>query len=222
MRELRWMLVSAAVAASPSLGWAQAHPQDSTIVNAITAKAPNVDVRSKPGEPGSSSCIQIRDGGTDPSSQPLFVVDGVPMNVVAVCSDIDPNAIESVDILKGAVASAEFGPAAANGAVLITTKDPRLRCAHVASPQSSGHTECRTDPRHTLVEVNGVPIDNDSSTATVRAPLCFDLRDLVRVDFRGGTSTPHDSSKTASSMTIVLLTLREPRQYACDRVEVRP
>src|SRR5690606_31470440 len=111
---------------------------ETNIVNAIAAKAPNVEVRSQAGDPGSSSYIRIRGPKTiSGTGQPLFVVDGVPIDNSTLstegtttqgtvapnrASDIDPQNIASIDILKGAAAAAIYGARAGQGVVLITTK----------------------------------------------------------------------------------------------------
>jgi TonB-linked SusC/RagA family outer membrane protein len=107
------------------------------IVNALAAKAPNVVVSSQSGEPGASSYIQIRGNRTIQSTgQPLFVVDGVPIDnstqattantagTVATnrAADVNPNDVESIEILKGSAAAAIYGSAAGQGVVMITTK----------------------------------------------------------------------------------------------------
>jgi TonB-linked SusC/RagA family outer membrane protein len=118
---------------------------ESNIVEALAGKAPNVEVTSSGGEPGASSYIRIRGARTlTGNSQPLFVVDGVPVDNSSVSTgswdpqdgsgpadgttqqnravDINPNDIESVEILKGAAAGALYGARAAQGVILITTK----------------------------------------------------------------------------------------------------
>jgi TonB-linked SusC/RagA family outer membrane protein len=110
---------------------------ESNVVSALAGKAPNVEVRTQSGEPGSSASIRIRGYTTiQGTSQPLFVVDGTPIdNSTTVttastggtvsanrASDINPNDIESVEILKGSAAAAIYGARAANGVILITTK----------------------------------------------------------------------------------------------------
>ncbi len=107
------------------------------IVNALAAKAPNVKITNQAGDPGASSYIQIRGlRSLSGSGQPLFVVDGTPIDNSTIsttamtggtvapnrAADIDPNDIESVDILKGSAAAAIYGAAASDGAILITTK----------------------------------------------------------------------------------------------------
>jgi TonB-linked SusC/RagA family outer membrane protein len=116
------------------------------VVSALAAKAPNVEVRTQSGEPGSSASIKIRGNASlTGTNQPLFVVDGQPIDNSTIstdqgpndftgtggtvtqnrAADINPNDIESVDILKGSAAAAIYGARAANGVVLITTKRGR-------------------------------------------------------------------------------------------------
>lgn len=118
------------------------------LVNALAAKAPNVNVVSSSGDPGASSSIQIRglttiQASTASSGQPLFVIDGQPVdnrtdfdNPNQLGSnggaarpnrliDVNPDDIENVEILKGASSAAIYGARAGQGVVLITTKKGR-------------------------------------------------------------------------------------------------
>lgn len=111
------------------------------IVNALAAKAPNIEITSQAGDPGAGSQIFIRGLKTiQGNGQPLFVVDGTPIDNSATntsefsdastsysnrASDLNPNDIESIDVLKGAAAAAIYGARAANGVILITTKSGR-------------------------------------------------------------------------------------------------
>jgi TonB-linked SusC/RagA family outer membrane protein len=120
---------------------------EQNLVTALAAKAPNVTVTSSSGDPGASSFIQIRGlttitAGTG-DGQPLFVVDGVPvdnginynnptnssLNSSAAppnrIIDINPDDIENVEILKGASSGAIYGSRAGQGVILITTKKGR-------------------------------------------------------------------------------------------------
>jgi len=118
---------------------------ESNVVNALAAKAPNVEVTSSSGDPGASSFIQIRGLTTITAQdgQPLFVVDGVPVdnsisyNNIASGAlnssaappnraiDLNPDDIENVEILKGAASGAIYGSRAGQGVILITTKHGR-------------------------------------------------------------------------------------------------
>lgn len=111
--------------------------QPQNLVSALAAQAPNVEVRTQSGEPGASASIRIR-GATSLSgaNQPLFIVDGQPIDNTTTstqggnqgtvttnrAADINPDDIESVEILKSAAAAAIYGARASNGVIVITTK----------------------------------------------------------------------------------------------------
>jgi iron complex outermembrane receptor protein len=100
-----------------------------TIQDAISGKLPGVVITSISGAPGETSTIRIR-GVTsiNASTDPLIVVDGVPLsNVIAggtvnVMSMINPNDIENITVLKDASATAIYGSRGSSGVILITTK----------------------------------------------------------------------------------------------------
>jgi len=107
------------------------------IVNSLQGQAAGVQVTNSGGAPGQSARIIIRGiNSLDPgaNNQPLFVVDGVPVDNSTIESsgsprglsnrmaDLNPNDVESMSILKGAAATALYGVRAANGAVIVTTK----------------------------------------------------------------------------------------------------
>ncbi len=108
---------------------------ESSVIKALSGKASGVQVTNSSGDPGSSAYIQIR-GQTSITRdlQPLFVIDGMPINNDELgagtagvgqqsrLNDLNPNDIESVKILKGAAAAAFWGSKAGNGVILITTK----------------------------------------------------------------------------------------------------
>lgn len=94
---------------------------------AIQGRVSGVQVTSVDGTPGAPVAIRIRGVGTVGNTQPLFVIDGVPVGnnsneVTNPLSTINPADIESITVLKDASASAVYGVRAANGVVLITTK----------------------------------------------------------------------------------------------------
>ena len=110
---------------------------ETNVVNALAAKAPGVLVTSQSGSPGSSASIRIRGLNTiQGTGQPLFVVDGTPIDNQTIATsdptgstdvpnraaDINPADIESVEILKSGAAAAIYGARAGQGVVLITTK----------------------------------------------------------------------------------------------------
>ena len=115
---------------------------EATFANALSAKAAGLSVTRSSGDPGSGSRIRIRGANTIlGSSEPLIIVDGSPLNssitkIVNAGSsnsgavnfgsrlnDINPADIASVQVLKGASAAALWGSRAANGVIVITTKE---------------------------------------------------------------------------------------------------
>ena len=92
------------------------------VTTALAGTAPGVQVISASGDPASNgSSIVIRGiGSMSASNTPLYVVDGMPYD--GSISDINPNDVESISVLKDAAASAIYGARGANGVVLITTK----------------------------------------------------------------------------------------------------
>ena len=94
----------------------------SNVTSALAGTAPGVQIINASGDPTSNApTIRIRGiGSMSASSAPLIVVDGVPYE--GSISDINPNDVESMSVLKDASASAIYGHRGANGVVLITTK----------------------------------------------------------------------------------------------------
>ena len=93
----------------------------STATNALIGKVAGVQAVSSSGAPGSAPTITIRGiGSYAASSQPLYVIDGVPME--QGLATINPQDIESMSVLKDASASAIYGNRGANGVIIITTK----------------------------------------------------------------------------------------------------
>ncbi len=98
---------------------------------ALQGRAAGVQVNSTSGQPGGGISVNIRGTATiNGSTQPLYIVDGVQMNSggvsgqtsVNTLASINPNDIESIEILKDAASAAIYGSLAGNGVVLITTK----------------------------------------------------------------------------------------------------
>ena len=90
------------------------------VAQALQGKAAGVEVVSNSGAPGAEASIRIRGVGTVNNSEPLYVVDGSPVENINFLASED---VESIEILKDAASAAIYGARAANGVVLITTKD---------------------------------------------------------------------------------------------------
>ena len=92
----------------------------STINDALKGKVSGVQITQASGQPGSGSQIKIRGIGTVNNSDPLYIVDGMPVD--GGIDYLNPTDIQSVEILKDAASAAIYGPRAANGDELVTTK----------------------------------------------------------------------------------------------------
>ena len=92
---------------------------NSNISTMLQGKVSGVQITSD-GEPGADPIVRIRGIGSFGSTSPLYVVDGVPMGTTI--RDFSPNDIETLQVLKDASAAAIYGSRAANGVVIITTK----------------------------------------------------------------------------------------------------
>jgi len=114
--------------------------RETNVVNSLTGRLAGVQVSNSTGAPGSSARIVIRGAKSiSGSSQPLFVIDGQPIDNSSfsnsgsgggidygnAASDINPDDIESMTVLKGANASSLYGSRGANGVIVITTKSGR-------------------------------------------------------------------------------------------------
>ena len=86
---------------------------------ALQSQAAGMNIVQNSGQPGESYKVVIRGMGTAGSNTPLYVVDGVPGGDI---SDLSPNDIESIDVLKDAASSAIYGARASNGVILVNTK----------------------------------------------------------------------------------------------------
>ncbi|HEU4633776.1 MAG TPA: SusC/RagA family TonB-linked outer membrane protein, partial [Flavisolibacter sp.] len=98
----------------------------------ISGKVAGVQITSNGGAPGSGSTIRIRGGASlNASNDPLIVIDGVPIDNGGIAGTanalalVNPNDIESFNILKDASATAIYGSRASNGVIIITTKKGR-------------------------------------------------------------------------------------------------
>lgn len=89
---------------------------------ALQGKTAGVQVLSASARPGASPSVRIRGVSSNGSSDPLYVVDG---RIAGNIGGIDPNDIESMEVLKDGASAAIYGAAAGNGVILITTKKGR-------------------------------------------------------------------------------------------------
>ena len=88
-------------------------------MGALQSQTPGVNITQKSGMPGEGFKVTVRGLGTIGSSAPLYVIDGVAGGDI---NNLNPSDIESIDVLKDAASAAIYGARAANGVILVTTK----------------------------------------------------------------------------------------------------
>lgn len=103
------------------------------VAQALQGKAAGVEIVQNSGSPGAATSIRIRGAGTVNDSDPLYIVDGTPVDNINFLASDD---IASIEILKDAASSAIYGSRAANGVVLLTTRSG----AEGTKPQISFNT----------------------------------------------------------------------------------
>lgn len=104
--------------------------QNRTVTNAQAAlqgKTSGVQVINYSGAPGAAPAIRVRGYSSNSDMSPLYVVDGVRKSGI---SGLDPNDIESIEVLKDAASAAIYGAQAGNGVVLVTTKHGKKSDGH--------------------------------------------------------------------------------------------
>lgn len=141
-----------------------------SVTQAIQGKAGGVQVTQKGGSPGGGISIRIR-GTTsiNASSDPLYVVDGVPVNSntnftggsdfnfgggtqgINILASINPSDIESVEVLKDAASSSIYGARAANGVVLITTKRGKTNSSSISLNAYAGVSQVPNERKYKMM-----------------------------------------------------------------------
>lgn len=157
-----------------------------SLANAIQGKLTGVDVRQSSGAPGASAQIIIRGARSfDGNNQPLYVVDGMPINTSADFDtgnsvtganyadrsiDINPEDIETINVLKGQAASALYGIRASNGVIVITTK---RGSGYMSKPQvtvstnlSAQRVSRKFERQDVYAQGNGISAYNPSSSTS--------------------------------------------------------
>ncbi len=111
------------------------------VTNALAGKVAGLQVSSTTTDPGASTNVIIRGySSISGNNQPLYVVDGI---VVPNMSSLSTEDIESMTVLKGAAATALYGSRAANGVIVITTKQGKRSADRLFSIEYSGGVEAR-------------------------------------------------------------------------------
>ena len=146
-----------------SLGYAAQQVKAEDIVGArtgdamtsLSGKVAGLQVQNTASDPGAANSVIIRGfSSINGSNQPLYVVDGVPLQSTTLTgqghasaaggiASISPNDIESMTVLKGAAATALYGSRAANGVIIVTTKQGRMGEGKNFSIEYNGSLQAR-------------------------------------------------------------------------------
>ena len=143
--------------------------------SALQGKIAGVTVGSAGGAPGAGTVIQIRGAGSLNNNNPLILVDDI---AVASMNNLNPNDIESIQVLKDASAAAIYGSRAANGVILITTKSGKTGEMKVSFNTSSG-TSSVTKMLGLLNQEQWAKVSNAAYSAAGLAPLDIALNPQV-------------------------------------------
>ena len=143
----------------------------SNVMQAVQGSVSGVNIQQVSSIPGEAPSILVRGGGSlTASTDPYVVVDGIPITKMGgSISDINPNDIESIEILKDASATAIYGMNGANGVILITTKSggstkPQIRYSGYYGVEEFAHVPEMVSPAGLLERyaegnrINGSPL----------------------------------------------------------------
>jgi TonB-linked SusC/RagA family outer membrane protein len=146
--------------------------KQSNVVNALQGKVAGVTISSTGGAPGQGASIQIRGiNSLDPnrSNEPLFVIDGVIIDnststvgdqaelrgMSNRSADINPQDIETINVLKGGAATALYGLRGSNGVVVITTKSGKAGAMRISVSSTTGIDQVNKFPEVQKVYTQG-------------------------------------------------------------------
>lgn len=147
--------------------------------NALKGLAAGVNVTSASGQPGASPKVRIRGIGTINNSDPLYIVDGMPIE--GGLDFVNPSDIESIEVLKDAASGAIYGARAANGVVLVTTKKGKIGKASVNYNFSYGW-QSKARKRDVTGATDYAILQNESLINGGQAPLYADPYNLIDIN----------------------------------------
>ena len=145
--------------------------------DALKGMAAGVQVTSASGQPGAKSLIRIRGIGTINDSEPLYIIDGMPTNQEGMES-VNPEDIESMEVLKDAASGAIYGARAANGVILVTTKKGKIGKAQINYNFSTGW-QSAWKKRDVTGAVDYAILQNERKIQNGLAPLYADPYNII-------------------------------------------
>lgn len=186
-------------------------------LDALQGRVAGLSVNSTGGTPGASSLIVLRNATSfSQDNQPLFVIDGVPINNKTLnqgslssdgnnrgvdytnpASEINPNDIESINVLKGPEAAALYGFYGANGAIIITTKKGRSGPGKITYSNNFGFSDVYRFPEIQKEFGRGINGQSDNRYRRhfgARYPAGTQLFDNIGEFFETGSNSTHNLS----------------------------
>lgn len=187
--------------------------RDPNLLNSMAGKIAGVRISQQSGTVGGSTKVMIRGANSISSaSEPLFVVDGIPISnssfnnsetdavtggvdVGNRAGDINPDDVESMTVLKGAAASALYGSRARNGVIVITTKrgKPGAKKTNISVNSSYRSDNVLRTPKQQDIYAQGVLGVYNNQVANGWGPKISDIQGQV-TDYKGDLSTPQSHS----------------------------
>ncbi len=142
------------------------------VANALVGVTAGVEVQSNLGQPGSLPTIRVRGTGSVNTTDPLFVIDGIPMS----SPDVNMSDVESIQVLKDAASCAIYGSRGANGVIIITTKGGKKGAPKVSYNGYYGwETAWKTLELLDIYQWADMVVENNTAGGTTPPPLAADI-----------------------------------------------
>lgn len=142
------------------------------VANALVGATAGVEVQSNLGQPGSLPSIRVRGTGSVNTTDPLYVIDGIPMS----SPDVNMSDVESIQVLKDAASCAIYGSRGANGVIIITTKGGKKGAPKVSYNGYYGwETAWKTLDLLDIYQWADMVVENNTAGGTTPPPLAADI-----------------------------------------------
>lgn len=145
------------------------------IDQALQGRTAGVQVTNMSGQPGEAPTVRIRGAGTTGNAEPLYIVDGLAVSGIEY---LNPGDIESIDVLKDAASAAIYGARAANGVVLITTREGTKGAMQVGYSGYHGIQNAVRNVQMLDAEQYRILMNEGARNAGIPEP--FDLNEIPR------------------------------------------
>ena len=142
------------------------------VANALVGATAGVEVQSNYGQPGALPTIRVRGTGSVNTTDPLYVIDGIPMS----SPDVNMSDVESIQVLKDAASCAIYGSRGANGVIIITTKGGAKGAPKVSYNGYYGwESPWKTIELLDIFQWAEMVVENNTAGGTTPPPLAADI-----------------------------------------------